>query len=78
LQNLPPATATRANTTSNNDPEHYQETLARVATEADDANEVKYLQLKRLSGQVLTEASANRHRNLAEVMAANLLSPATA
>jgi hypothetical protein len=52
--------------------------LARVATDADDANEVKYLQLKRLSGQVLTEASANRHRNLAEVMAANQLSPATA
>jgi hypothetical protein len=78
LQNLPPATAPKANTTSNHDPKHHQETLARVATEADDANEVKYLQLKRLSGQVLTEARANRHRNVTETTAANQLSPATA
>jgi hypothetical protein len=60
LQNSTRATAPEANTTSNNDLKHYQEALARVATEADDANEVKYLQLRRLSSQVLTEASANR------------------
>jgi hypothetical protein len=78
LQTLPPTTAPEANTTSNHDPKLYQETLARVATEADDANEVKYLQLRRLSGQVLTEASANRHRNITEATTANQLSPATA
>ena len=78
MQNLPPATAPKANTTSNHDPKHHQETLARVVTEADDANEVKYLQMRRLSGQVLTEASANQHRNLTEATATNQLSPVAA
>jgi hypothetical protein len=78
LQTSTRATAPKANTTSNYDPKHHQETVARVVIEADDANEVKYLQLRRLSGQVLTEASANRHRNLTEATATNQLPPVAA
>jgi len=48
----------QANTTSNLNPGHYPEILARVAAETDDADEVKYLQPRPPSDQVFTEAGA--------------------
>ena len=48
----------QANTTSNLNPEHYSETLARVEPEADDARHVKISQPELPSDQMLTEAGA--------------------
>ncbi len=52
------------NSTSNHDPKHYQETLARGVTEADDEGCDPDLQLRPPSDQVLTGADAKRLRNL--------------
>jgi hypothetical protein len=61
----------RPNTNSKHDPKHHQETLARVDTEAGDANEVKYLQSWLPSDQVLAEADAKTSRHLNEARTAD-------
>ena len=58
---------TWANSTSNLDPKHYQQTWARVKTEADDAGYAVHQQSKQPSDQVPTEAYAKRSHNLAEL-----------
>ena len=56
-----------ANSTSNLDPKHYQQTWARVKPEADDAGYAVDQQSKQPSDQIPTEAYAKRSHNLAEL-----------
>ena len=64
---LPP----RPNTNSKHDPKHYQETLARIETEDDDAGDNLNLGLEQLSDQVLTESDAETLRNIPEARTAD-------
>ena len=56
-----------ANSTSNVDPKHYEQTWARVKPEADDAGYAVDQQSEQPSDQVPTEANAKRSHNLAEL-----------